>query len=116
MIKENILKVGRQNAVPLLLQKINGYRGSWRRVKIGATSDPERRWDQHSSDSWEEMVLIYKAYTPEIAREIEQELIAASRESNFLLDIENVNPGGEGLGDVRRSNYIYVLVGDKRRS
>jgi hypothetical protein len=114
MIQKNLVKAGRQNAVPLLLEKINGYRRSWMRVKIGATASPEKRWTKHVADDWKKMVILYDAYTPAIARKMEQELIAAARESNFILDIENVNPGGEGLGDEPRSNYIYVLVGDRR--
>lgn len=115
MIEENFVEVGRQNALIPLMKKINGYRRSWERVKIGVTADPERRWNKHTPDGWEKMVLLYDAYTPTIAREVEKEMIASARESNFILDIENVNPGGEGIGDLDRSNYVYVLVAGRRR-
>jgi hypothetical protein len=115
MIEENFVVVARQNAVAPLMQKITGYRRSWERVKIGVTSDPERRWNQHIPDGWEKMVLLYEAYTPAIAREIEQKLIAEAREHHFRLGTENINPGGEGITDEDRPNYVYVLVTGRRR-
>ena len=62
-------------------------------------------------DGWQKMVVVYEAFSPEIAQDMEQALISHARESNFLTRVVNTNPGGEGLRTARRSNYLYFLCG-----
>ncbi len=96
-------------AMPLLKNMINGYLSKWEQVYVGVTAHPELRYQQHMADGWRKMVLIYEAFSPEIAQGMEQSLIAYAKKCDFLSLVVNVNPGGEGIGRARRSNYLYVL-------
>jgi hypothetical protein len=119
-LEYNLVSLGYEKAMPELKKKLNGYRRFWNRVYIGVTSDPDRRIvkheynNRHEPDRWSKLVCLYDAYTPEIAQDMEQKLIAYARGCNFMLDIENISSGGEGIGTTRRSNYLYVLVGGRR--
>jgi hypothetical protein len=110
MVEYNLVEVGYPNALPMLKSKINGYRRYSDGIYIGVSSDPELRWLQHAGNGWEKMAVIYKAFTPEIAREAEQELIAYARSCNFLSDVENGTDGGEGIRDQVRYNFLYILI------
>ncbi|MDY7226809.1 hypothetical protein [Hyalangium rubrum] len=114
MIENKIVRIGHKKAIAHIKLKLNGYRSVWRRVYVGATAHPQRRWVSHASDGWTKMVLLYKAFTPEIVQAMERNLIENARQSNFLLDLENVAPGGEGVVRIPRPNYLYVLVADRR--
>lgn len=106
-----VTAVGTREAKPLLKNMLNGYMSQWARIYIGATAHPKMRYEQHMLDGWRKMVIVYEAFLPEIARSMEQALIAHARESNFLTLVVNTTPGGEGLSTARRSNYLYVLCG-----
>lgn len=110
MIEDNIVRVGRQEALPLLAQKLNGYRRYASRIYIGVTAHPERRWSEHAQNDWRKMVLLYEAFSPEIARELERSLIRYAASCNFLIEPDNINPGGEGIGAQNRVNFVYLLV------
>ncbi len=110
MIEDNIVRVGRDEAMSHLKLKLNGYRNSWSQVYIGVTANPETRWAEHVRNGWQKMVLIYEAFRPDIARDLEQDLIDYAHRCDFRIAVENVKPGGEGLSDEIRSNYLYVLV------
>ena len=56
------------------------------------------------------MVLLYEAFRADIACELERELIDYAHNCNFRIAPENVNPGGEGISNEPRSNYVYLLV------
>jgi hypothetical protein len=111
-IEDNIVSLGRYDAMSELKKKVNGYRRFWKRVYIGVTCNPQQRWTKHISNDWRKMVLLYEAYRPDIAISMERELISYARGCGFIIDIENVNPGGEGLSCEQKSNYLYVLVGN----
>ncbi|WNG44240.1 hypothetical protein F0U60_09060 [Archangium minus] len=112
MLEEKILRnVVPAKAMPRLKDMLCGYMSHWSRVYIGATAHPEIRYGQHMNDGWHKMVLLYEAFSPEIALGMERELIAYARQTNFLTLVENINPGGEGLSHARRSNYLYLLCG-----
>jgi hypothetical protein len=96
--------------------KLNGYRSLWTRVYIGVTADPVSRWNEHSSRGWTKMVLLYKAFTPQIASSMERALIRYARDCNFRVGVENVRPGGEGIGEESRPNYLYVLLDGRKGS
>ena len=110
MIEENIVRVSRHEAMDQLKLKLNGYRNKWSHVYIGVTANPERRWAKHARNGWQKMVLLYEAFRPDIARDLEQDLIDYAHRCNFRLAVENINPGGEGLTNENRNNYLYVLV------
>lgn len=111
MIEDNVVRVGRSEAMELIKPKLNGYRRFAERIYIGVTADPERRWRQHAPNGWNKMVLLYEAFRADIARDLERDLINYAHRCNFKLAPENVNPGGEGIGRQERANYVYVLVG-----
>lgn len=110
MIEDNIVRVSRYEAMEQLKLKLNGYRSKWNYVYIGVTANPEQRWAKHERNGWWKMVLLYEAFRPDIARDIEKDLIDYAHRCDFRITVENVNPGGEGLTEQQRSNYLYVLV------
>lgn len=111
-IEENIVSLGRYEAMPKLKQKVNGYRRYWSRVYIGVTSSPQQRGAKHRLNGWRKMILLYEAYRPDIAIDMERELIVHAHQCGFIVSIENINPGGEGISSNNRVNYLYVLVGN----
>lgn len=111
MIEDNIVRVGRQEALPILAQKLNGYRRYASRIYIGVTANPERRWSEHSQNDWRKMVLVYEAFNPDIARELERYLIRYAASCNFRIEPENISHGGEGISAQNRANFVYLLVG-----
>jgi hypothetical protein len=112
MLEENVVRnLVPGEAMPRLKNILNGYMSHWERIYIGATAHPELRYEQHMSDGWRKMVLLYDAFSPEIAQRMERQLIAHAREANFLSLVANTHPGGTGLGATRRSTYLYILCG-----
>ncbi|MFY0582493.1 GIY-YIG nuclease family protein [Cystobacter fuscus] len=111
MIEENIVRVGRDEAMSYLKPKLNGYRSIWNRIYIGVTTDPEKRWAKHSCNGWTKMVLLYEAYRADIAIDLERDLIDYAHRCKFLLPPDNINPGGEGVFDNQKYHFLYVLVG-----
>ena len=111
MIEDNIVRVGRDEAMSHLKPKLNGYRRCWGRIYIGVTANPEKRWAKHSRNAWEKMVLIYEAYNRDIAIDLERDLIDYAHRCNFLIPPDNTNPGGEGVRNEQRY-YLYLLVGN----
>jgi hypothetical protein len=115
MIDYNPVRVHRQDAMEHLKLALDGYRSHWNRVYIGVTTHPEARWAQHAPYGWNKMRVLYEALSPAIAKDLEQDLIDYARRCNFLVDIENVNPGGEGIRTDSRIHCLYVLVGDRKQ-
>ncbi len=60
------------------------------------------------------MVLLYEAYTEDIAIDLERALIDYARRCNFILPVDNITAGGEGIYEHENCHYIYFIVGDKR--
>lgn len=112
-IEDNIVSLGRYEAMPKLKQKVNGYRRLWRRVYIGVTSSPQHRWAKHSLNNWYKMVILYEAYRSDIAIDMERELIEYAHQCGFIIGIDNINPGGEGISNKEGTNYLYILVGNQ---
>jgi hypothetical protein len=107
-----LVKVGKDEAMAHLKPKLNGYRKKWSQVRIGATAEPELRALQHHRDGWVRMVLLYEGLSPEIAADLERDLIDYARRCNFRTPIANApnDLGGEGLSPQRRKNYVYLLL------
>jgi hypothetical protein len=110
MIDWKLVRVDYRMAMEELKPMVNGYRRSWSRFKVGVTAHPELRWQDHQSDDWTKMVVVYEALSPDIAQYLERDLIDYCRRCNFAIDIENINPGGEGITPQRRKNYLYLLL------
>lgn len=110
MIEENIVVAPPDKALPRIKNKMNGYWSAANRLYIGATSNKEVRWAKHQRQGWRRMVILYDAYTPEIAAKMERALIDYARSCNFIVRSENIGPGGEGIVEEARSNFIYLLL------
>ncbi|KFE66485.1 hypothetical protein [Hyalangium minutum] len=116
MIDYNPVRVPWQEAMDSLKPALDGYRSHWDRVYIGVTTSPEARWAQHAGNGWNKMRVLYEAFNPSIAKELEQDLIDYARRCNFRVAIENINPGGEGIQSHSRTHCLYVLVGNKQQA
>ena len=114
-IVDKIVRIDWRRTMPKLKPILDGYRSNWNRVYIGVTTDPDRRWNRHQPMGWDHMALIYEALAPNIAQELEQDMIDYARRCNFKEDIQNIGPGGEGIGSSSGFHYLYLLVGDKKR-
>ena len=68
------------NVIPLLKISISLFLRNYKRVKIGITSDPERRWKEHlrqDAESWDRMVVKYRTKSVKNANFIEKFFIDA---------------------------------------
>ncbi|REG27026.1 hypothetical protein ATI61_11032 [Archangium gephyra] len=92
-----------KKAMPVLKNKLRGYLSHSSRFYVGATANPALRAQQHAEEGWTRMVLLYEAYSPEIARRMEQELIDFALRANFEAVVENIHSGGGGLTSESRS-------------
>jgi hypothetical protein len=102
MLKYDIVHVGRAQALGALKPRLNGYRCSGHQLSIGATANPEQRWDAHCAEGWTRMVVLYEARTGRSAVELEQALIDYAQRCNFRLP--PTAPGDPG------ARYVYVLL------
>ncbi|WP_147451348.1 hypothetical protein [Corallococcus llansteffanensis] len=112
MIEDRIVRVGRDSAMAIIKPMLNGYRGSWSRIYIGVSAKPSRRWVKHMRNGWSKMVLLYEAFRPDIAVDLERDLIDYARRCNFLMPPENISSGGEGIGNIQQSYFVYLIVGE----
>lgn len=110
MVEYNLVDVGYPAALEPLKKKINGYRRYSSGIYIGVTSAPELRWARHLPKGWTKMAVIYKAFSADIARDAECELIDYARNCNFLSEVENGTDGGEGISETAEFNFVYILV------
>lgn len=109
-IENNIVKLPFAEAKGGIKQKLSGYFRSWNRYYIGSTSNPPARWSRHGQNGWTKMVLLYEAWSPDLATSLERELIAWAQQTGFQVECGNRAPGGEGILTDRSTHYIYVLV------
>jgi GIY-YIG catalytic domain-containing protein len=114
MIDHDPVRVHWRGAMQHLKPALDGYRSHWNRIYIGVTTDPGNRWTKHAQRGWNKMRVLYEAFNPSIAKELERDLIDYARRCNFLVEIENINPGGEGIRNDSGLHYLYVLVGNKK--
>ncbi|NOK08822.1 hypothetical protein [Corallococcus exercitus] len=110
MIDDKIIQVHADYALDALKPKLNAYRHFRERVYIGVTASPEKRWKKHQGKGWKKMVLIYEAYSTDIAERLERGLINYARQCRYRVEIENVGDGGEGLSTTRQRHFLYLLV------
>ncbi len=110
--EENIVSCGKAEAMQHLKPKLNGYMRSSGEVYIGATANRQRRFEQHEQRGvgWRKMVVLYEAFTPQIAAALEADLIDYARRCNFRTSVRNVSDGGDGLNPNGGFTYVYILV------
>lgn len=84
------------------------YRLWYNKVKIGITSDPERRFSQHKkSENWDRMVVKYETCSVKHANEIEKYFIGK-------LDwLANSWTGWSNMGAGNRF-YVYILLAERK--
>lgn len=97
--------------IPLLRISISLFLRSYKRVKIGITSDPERRWKEHlrqDAESWDRMVIKYRTKSVKNANLIEK----------FFIDAEpalhNRWTGWSHMSEAEYY-YVYILLGGRKR-
>jgi hypothetical protein len=112
-IQDRPIDLPYSQALPMLEKSLRGYLMHWKRVKIGVTSRPDLRSKQHEQEGWERMYVVYEAFRADLARSMERALISSVHSWKFSIGVENQAMGGEGVKD-HDSNYVYVIVADKR--
>ena len=110
-IENRIIEVPFSEAKPLIQRSLLGYMRCWNSIYIGSTVDPIRRWPEHAGKGMAKMVLLYKAWSANLAISMERELIDWARATNFRIEHLNMSDGGEGIPHHQRKHYIYILVG-----
>lgn len=101
-----------RDVISSLRRALSQYvRNAWR-FKVGATTDPWSRAEQHakSDSTWRELVVMYKTTSFQYVIDVERELIRHGWRSHLLPFSENRAPGGEGIRPGAGSYYVYVLL------
>lgn len=88
------------------------YRRNYNYVKIGITSNPQKRFKQHQESckyNWERMVVVYVTKSPKNANYIEKWFI-----NNRYDDLVNE---WTGYSPMCNSDfyYVYILLGNHKR-
>ena len=99
------------NVIPLLRISISLFLRNYRRVKIGITIDPERRWKEHlrqDAESWDRMVVKYRTKSVNNTNRIEKYFIETEPA------LYNTWPGWSNMSD-SDYYYVYILLGSRRR-
>src|SRR5688572_15562267 len=96
-IENSIVKVPKSEAMSKIKPKVDGYRSHHARIYVGVTNDPARRAKEHEKNGWIRMILLYEAWSAEIARELEMDIIDYCRRCNFKIPIENKSDGGDWI-------------------
>lgn len=99
------------DVIPLLKISISLFLRNYKRVKIGITNNPERRWDEHlrqDIESWDRMVVKYTTTSVNYANLIEKYFIEAEP------SLHNRWTGWSNMTDSDHY-YVYILLGGHRR-
>ena len=90
-----------------LIRSIGQYTRHYSKVKVGITSDPERRSRDHqrSTQRWNTMVVKYKTSSVNFINQLEKIII-----DHHWDYIENEIGGGGGPNAKHGPYYLYVLL------
>lgn len=79
--------------LPEIIRRVSAYTriSNVRNFKIGITNNPDRRWSEEHSFSYDEMLVVYMSSSIENVSWLEFELI-----NHNELFCENINSGGGG--------------------
>lgn len=111
MVENNLVVEPWPKALDKLKPKLNGYRGNQWTVYIGATQDPDRRFEEHKAKGgYSRLVVVYEAFNPRVAREVEQELIDYAHRCGFRSQPDNIAAGGENIEDGSGRWFIYFAL------
>ena len=100
-----------KNVIPLLRISISLFLRNYRRVKIGITNNPERRWSEHlrqDAESWDRMVVKYCTKSVNHANRVEKYFIETEPA------LYNFWPGWSNMS-ASDDYYVYILLGGRRR-
>ena len=101
-----------KNIIESLNRSIGQYRRYYDYVKVGITSDPERRFSEHKRNCtyhWERMVVVYATRSVKNANDVEDWFIA-NRED----DLVNIYKGKSNMCD-SEFYYAYFLLGNHKK-
>lgn len=77
-----------------------------KRIYVGITDSPKRRWYQHSkTKKWREMQVMYESTSIRNARLLERDLIDYARDK-----LANSVAGGGGKVGAGSKQYLYFLI------
>lgn len=112
MVEYNTVTGRFGDALPEVKQRLNGYLSRYDRIKVGASTNIETRWQRGYVDrGWHKLVALYESRFPGSVRSMEKALIAYARGTNFRVRPSNVLPGGESIREGARLYFVYVAVG-----
>ena len=98
--------------IPSLIRSVGQYHRNYRYVKIGITSDPERRFREHLGKEkkycWERMVVKYCTTSIRNANLIEDYFI------NNDERMRNIWTGKSHMTQEVESYYAYILLGNRK--
>lgn len=99
------------NVIPLLKISISLFLRNYKRVKIGITNNPERRWNEHlrqDMESWDRMVIKYRTRSVNNANRIEK---------HFIENEPALYNRWIGWSNMSESDYyyVYILLAGRRR-
>lgn len=89
--------------VASIARSIGQYERHYSQVKVGITSNPERRANEHAQSGWQRMVIKYKTSSRRNANLIEQHFIVTRPElKNKWAGNSQMTPSGP--------YYVYILL------
>lgn len=100
-----------KDVIPLLKISVSLFLRNYRRVKIGITTNPDRRWYNHRTDpkeSWDRMVVKYVTTSEANANRIEKYFIEDEPK------LHNTWTGWSHMSEAEQY-YVYILLGGRRR-
>ena len=91
-----------------LHHRIGRYQDGRPPIRIGLTTDPMHRWNEHRREGWKEMLMIYSTSNRDFAVAVREGLVARGWEEHF--GGWNYEPEGERISGDYLRYYLYLLV------
>jgi hypothetical protein len=111
-IENGILAVDKREFIDAFADELEQLMNDHEHIYIGVTTNPDRRAEQHDvswSLDWDRMLLVYEAYTPGIAADLERALIDLARDMDDE-KVLNESDGGENTQFQSGHVFLYLLL------